>query len=74
MAKNEDEYISEDFEEEEQANFNKFRPLFLKSGLNLESLFALLKTAFEELPLCQIGTIHSFCNEMLRKLNYFAYL
>ena len=56
-----------DFKQEDQANFNKFRPLFLKSGLNLEGLFALLKSAFEELPLCQIGTIHSFCNFLLKK-------
>ena len=56
-----------DFKQEEQESFNKFRPLFLKSGLNQEELFAILKTAFEELPLCQIGTIHSFCNFLLKK-------
>ncbi len=56
-----------DFKAEEQINFNKFRPLFLKSGLKMEGLFALLKTSFEELPSCQIGTIHSFCNFILKK-------
>lgn len=56
-----------DFKQEDQNNFNKFRPLFLKSGLNLEELFAFLKNELEDLPLCQIGTIHSFCNFILKK-------
>lgn len=56
-----------DFKQEEQDYFKKFRPLFIKSGLNLDGLFSILKTAFGELPLCQIGTIHSFCNFLLKK-------
>ena len=62
------------FKQEEQESFNKFRPLFLKSSLNQEELFAILKTAFEELPLCQIGTIHSFCNFILKKYSLEANL
>ena len=56
-----------DCKPEDKKDFERFRPLFLKSGLNLDGLFAILKTAFEELPLCQIGTIHSFCNFLLKK-------
>ena len=56
-----------DYSGKEQELFNNFRPLFLKSGLNLKDLFSLIKTALEELPLCQIGTIHSFCNFLLKK-------
>ncbi len=56
-----------DFAQDEQKQFDYFRSLFLKSGLNLEGLFAIVKTALEELPLCQIGTIHSFCNFLLKK-------
>lgn len=56
-----------DLKPEDKRNLDNFRSLFLKSNLNLEGLFALLKTALEELPLCQIGTIHSFCNFLLKK-------
>ena len=56
-----------DCKPEDKRDFERFRPLFLKSGLNLDGLFTVLKTAFEELPLCQIGTIHSFCNFLLKK-------
>ena len=56
-----------DFGQEDQKKFDHFRALFLKSGLDLDGLFAVLKTALEELPLCQIGTIHSFCNFLLKK-------
>ncbi|MBO4707102.1 MAG: UvrD-helicase domain-containing protein [Elusimicrobiaceae bacterium] len=52
---------------EDQKKFDYFRSLFQKSDLNLDGLFALVKTALEELPLCQIGTIHSFCNFLLKK-------
>lgn len=52
----------------EQKNiFRKFRPLFIKSALTSTDLCALLKTALEEVPLCQIGTIHSFCVSILKK-------
>ena len=56
-----------DYDTENQTNFEKFRPLFLKSGLDRDKLFSVIKTALEELPLCQIGTIHSFCNSLLKK-------
>ena len=57
----------QDIKQEDQKKFDYFRSLFLKSGLNLDGLFATVKTALEELPLCQIGTIHSFCNFLLKK-------
>ncbi len=56
-----------DCKPEDKRDFERFRPLLRKSGLNLDGLFAILKTSFEELPLCQIGTIHSFCNFLLKK-------
>ena len=55
------------YPKEKQDVFGKFRPLFIKSGLSRDDLFALIKTALEEVPLCQIGTIHSFCVSLLKK-------
>lgn len=57
----------QEFSPDKQEPFKKFRPLFKKSGLDINSLFALIKTALEEIPFCQIGTIHSFCLFVLKK-------
>lgn len=61
------ENLLKTYSEEDQIEFKKFRPLFKKSGLNLDGLFAIIKTALEEIPFCQIGTIHSFCFFILKK-------
>ncbi len=57
----------QEYTREESDNFKKFRPLFKKSGLQLNELFDIIKTALEEIPFCKIGTIHSFCFFILKK-------
>lgn len=58
----------EEFSEEEKNDFIKFRPFFKESqARNLDELFDIIKTALEEIPFCQIGTIHSFCFFILKK-------
>ena len=52
---------------EDIEDFKKFRALFKKSGADSKALFDIIKTALEEIPFCQIGTIHSFCLFILKK-------
>nr|MCR5504025.1 UvrD-helicase domain-containing protein [Elusimicrobiaceae bacterium] len=69
LSANENDFAEQikNYDEKQQELFNKFRTLFIKSGCTSEELFARIKTAFEEISLCQIGTIHSFCLYILKK-------
>ena len=55
------------FRNEEQSKIKNLRLLFVQSGLDKDKLQDLLRSALEEIPLCQIGTIHSFCLFILKK-------
>ncbi len=59
--------MSAKYSKTQQEEFKKFRYLFLRAELNVNDMLVLIKSALEEIPLCQIGTIHSFCNFLLKK-------
>ena len=51
----------------EQEEFRRFRPLFKNYNSKVKELSEIIKIALEEIPFCQIGTIHSFCFFILKK-------